>query len=253
MLWAKAGIPQTIPTLQFKHVEFSLCVTPEILSSVTFTCWGSPQEMCNHLVNSYYWRCPPRLFCFNKAFPLPGWEVCWNMELKSIFSNLDISKVGPCKQCYFKINRTYLCVYKEWGYSKMQSLPSSKAEPVSAGLWLSPRSGSWKCDWEPTLSLLLFDSCAQATVDLTPGPPGSKNGFCTAQVAPVKCRIGNAVFVVVMICRRGGPLEKGKTGCHHLSGFLIWCKEKENHSLLFAAGYSSLLANGLNPHWCKLD
>lgn len=83
---------------------------------------------------------------------------------------------------------------------------------------------------------------------MTLGPPASKNGYCTAQVAPLKCRIGNAVFVVVMICGTGGSLETGKTGC--LSGFSVWSKEKKIHYLLEepAAGYSSLLNNGLNSH-----
>lgn len=144
-----------------------------------------------------------------------------------------------------------MCVRSEVT-AKSRPFPPLSWARVSAGLWLSPRSGSWKCDWEKTLSLLLFDFCAQATVDLTPGPPGSKNGYCTAQVAPVKCRIGNAVFVAVMICRTGGSLETGKIGCHHLSGFSMWSKEKKNQYLPIAADYSGLLANGPNSHWCKL-
>lgn len=85
-------------------------------------------------------------------------------------------------------------------------------------------------------------------MDLTPGHPGSKNGYCTARVSLVKYRIGKAVFVIVLICNTGGSLETGKIGCHHLSGFSMWSKEKENQYLLLAAVYSSLLANGLNSH-----
>lgn len=52
-----------------------------------------------------------------------------------------------------------------------------------------------------------FDFCAQAAVDLTPGPPGSKNGYCTAQVAIVKYRVGNTVFVVVMVLQNRWVFE----------------------------------------------
>lgn len=150
------------------------------------------------------------------------------------------------------MDRTYLPVHKEWGCRKNSPFSPLNWARVSAGLWLSPRSGSWKCAWEPALSLLLFDFFAQVTVDLTSGPLGSKNGYCTAHVALVKFRIGNAVFVTVMICRTGGSVETGRIGCHHLSVFSVGSKEK-NHCLPLAIDYWSFLTNGLKSCWCKLD